>query len=173
MIPNSSTRQLMAANNEAFEHDEQPPPPYASIYSIDVGNNRITTSPSSSSLQMNFASQQPVSYNELFQSNNSTNSSFFPNLLQNINEIRVRNNQPLIHDPRVVRSKLLSDSYTKYFSEYFLKKHMQIVLTSSLYLIIFQMYFIENRYLYSKLASGIWTGLFSLLTYVVGIITSK
>ncbi len=178
MTASSDTHQLTGSNtetfvNEAFVNDEQPPPPYASVYSINVGHNSSPTSLSTCALQMSFSIQQPASYDELFQSNCSTNSPFFSNLVQNINEIRARNNQPLIYDPSVIRSKLLTDNLNKHFTKDYLRKHMQIVLLTSFLLIIFQMYLIEYRIMYSSLASGVWAGSFNLFTFVVAMITSK
>lgn len=173
-MSNNDTNPLTVVNNQGFVDDEQnPPPPYSTVYLINSNSTNETTSNNNNhqgSYQINLSNSSPVSYEELFQ---SSNAPFFSNLVQNINEIRARNNQPPLYEANEFQDKSLVDSLHKFLPNSYLKRHFQVILVASILLIIFQMYLIEYRVMYSSLASGVWAGSFNLLTFIVSITMMK
>ena len=176
--------QLTILNNPAYENDEQQPPPYSSVYLvngntinnqssfINDNNNNNNNQENNISFCGNY-SQQLVSYDELFQGSNTSNVPFFENLVQNINDIRARNNQSPLLPASELRRKKLAESLNRHFPSSYIKRHMQVVLVVSILLVIFQMYLIEYRIMYSSLASGIWAAAFNMLTFLVSMILCK
>lgn len=179
-MSNSDRSHLTILNNPTFITDDQQPPPYSAIYLNDDNTNpnfrtfsSVQAFPPASSISNGAYSQNPVSYDELFQTPSSTSNNFFSNLVQNINEMRARNNQPPIYEAGSLRAKSLEECLNKRFCKAYIKRHLQIVFTASILLIVLQMYLIEYKVMYSSLASGIWAGSFNMLTFIVGMTLSK
>lgn len=173
--------QLTVLSNPAYENDEQQPPPYSTVFSVN-GNtvdtqssciNVNNTHENNNSYCQNY-SQQPVSYDELFQgSNNTSNVPFFDNLVQNINVIRARNNQSPLLPTSELKTKKLKECLNKHFPHSYVKRHLQVVLVVSILLVIFQLYLIEYGVMFSSLASGIWAGSINMLTFIISMILCK
>ena len=178
-MSNNDRSHLTIMTNPTFITDDQQPPPYSAIYLNDDDNksNREFSSnlvfpPPSSISHGAYSQTHPVSYDELFQTSNSSNN-FFSNLVQNINEMRARNNQPPIYEPSSTRAKSLEECLHSRFSKSYLKRHLQMVFVASILLIGLQMYLIEYKVRYSSIGSGIWAGSFNMLTFIIGITLCK
>ena len=140
---------------------EEQPPPYSSIYLI---GNRIGTESNSTSAP----NPSPISYGQLFQTNNETNADFFSNIRQNLNEIRARNNStPITNDERQ-DSKTLADKLHKTFDKHYLIRHAQIIGFTSVLLIILQatqrVEFVSN---------GVKVGIVNAISFMFSILTSN
>lgn len=129
-------------------------------------NNAHTNTMTSSNLE-------PISYEELFQTNSAHVMSGRVNEPANFNAINTQSSALLLARNQVLISNNLAKQIKLHFRQSYLITHFLFIIAASLILISFQIILMSNNAKLSYLGTGIIGGLTNLANLIVSIATSK
>ena len=184
-------------NNRAFLNDELQPPPYSSIYPSEDDSSKVYSIANTLSTQNELNGQFIQQINSNFTRPNTNNYTGTSNLFQNsiepisyddlfecnqstINSTRIlvqaQNNQhPILtqHWQHQRRTNILIKQLKINFPRSYLLRHTLIITLTSLILITFQTILLSRNSILSNWCSGFWCGFGNLLTLAVSFATSN
>lgn len=155
--------QKEATNSTFVINNEANPPSYSILFPFEKnpvakGNTKDST--------LSFHKQDPISYNQLF--NTHQNLALFQQSIDNTPAQTIALEQlELFVEPN--KKKQLEALFPKTY----LLKHYILIVAASLALIGFQIVLMKNNGVLSYIASGLWAGLFNLLTLFASTMACK
>ncbi len=201
MLNSNNSRPLnsnVALSNQGFISDElSPPPSYSSIFPFKTDSNdsssssnlkiysitttpetiHINTSMDTNTLAANAVNLEPISYDELFQINNTSSNltSALTNCSSRYNNNNSVNSQTsaLLSATSMSPSNNLAKQIRIHFIRSYLISHFSFIIITSLIAITLQIVLMSNEAKLSQIGCGIWAGLTNLATLIVSIATSK